>query len=192
MRSKQQLLLSDDFEIKREHGGSLAKGKRKGRRPFTPKRPIHLVLRSNYAKGERSLLHPNHARFIDALVRKLAARWNVRVYEFANASNHLHMVVRAKERRGFRGFLRALTGHIAMRVTGAAKGRKLDAAFWDVPPVYALAQLGPKELVTVKSYVVMNRLEALGLIPYRARKKRRLKGESQTPSPKPPPRSDAP
>jgi hypothetical protein len=54
-RSKQPYL-HDALRPRAEHGGSIRQGRRKLARPVDPKRPLHVVLRSEKAKGDLSLL----------------------------------------------------------------------------------------------------------------------------------------
>ncbi|MCM2323274.1 MAG: hypothetical protein NDJ90_08420 [Oligoflexia bacterium] len=107
------------------HGGDLTQGKRKTARPFDRKQALHVVLRSSKARGERSLLHPRHCNHVRALTKRLEERWGVTVYRYANAGNHLHLLVRARTRPAWQGFIRELSGGIAMLVTGARKGHGL-------------------------------------------------------------------
>ncbi len=51
----QQLNFFRPTSFKKEHGGSISTGKRKNRRPLSTKAPIHLVLKSELAIGQRAL-----------------------------------------------------------------------------------------------------------------------------------------
>src|SRR5689334_21964800 len=84
-----------------EHGGSVRLGRRKGARPVATRRPMHLVLRSSRARGPWSLRGPRTDGRIRETMRALARRYGVRVYEFANAKNHLHLLIRARRRDCF-------------------------------------------------------------------------------------------
>src|SRR4051812_25976221 len=80
----------------REHGGSVRAGLRKLARPFDGSRPLHIVLRSSRATGAWSLrLRSTEVRVRETLNR-LARRHGIRVYRFAAAGNHLHMLARAR------------------------------------------------------------------------------------------------
>jgi REP element-mobilizing transposase RayT len=113
---------------KSAHGGSLGAGKRKGKRPLSFKRPMHLVLRSEKARGQLSLLR--HATRVDALLKQQAARHHVKVLHFVNVGNHLHLKVRAYSRESFGAFLKSFTALVARRITGARKGHSFGK-FWD-------------------------------------------------------------
>ncbi|MBI4403172.1 MAG: transposase [Deltaproteobacteria bacterium] len=151
-----------------EHGGSLSVGRQKGRRPFSRKKAMHLVLRSDVAKGPLSLLQKAHACFIRTCLSKLSRRYEVRVYQFANAGSHLHLVIRAKSRESFQAFLRAFAGTVALKVTRASKNNRFGR-FWLYLCYSRLVEWGVA-FKTVKAYVWQNELEGLGLIPYQTRK----------------------
>ena len=156
------------------HGGDHTKGKRKTARPFDPKQALHVVLRSTKARGELSLLHPRHCNHILNFVDRLKIRWGIAVYRYANVGNHLHLLVRAKSRADWQGFIRELSGGIAMIVTGARKGNALERskaaglpesakrAFWD-HLVYSRIVSWGRDFTGVARYVCTNLWEAVGI-----------------------------
>src|SRR3954470_21380135 len=99
--------------VRGEHGGSLAVGRRKGARPIDTRRPMHCVLRSTRARGAWSLRRGDTDAKIRATMGALAIRTGVRVYELANAGNHLHLLLRAKRKDQLQSFLRAFAGMVA-------------------------------------------------------------------------------
>src|SRR5438132_587853 len=94
-----------------EHGGSLRSGRRKRERPVSTQRPMHVVLTSRVAFGRWSLR--KHDGVVREAMRAMARRFDVRVYNFANVGSHLHLVVRARRREAFKGFLRSFAGIVA-------------------------------------------------------------------------------
>jgi REP element-mobilizing transposase RayT len=156
------------------HGGEFARGKRKTRRPFDPKQALHVVLRSSRAKGDLSMLHPRHCKHIFALLERLKKRWNVSVYRYANVGNHLHLLIRARSRADWQGFIREFSGGIAMIVTGAKKGNALkraevidvpesaQRAFWDHLVFTRIVAFG-RDFKGVAQYVSTNLWEGLGI-----------------------------
>lgn len=162
-----------EMKSAKHFGGSyLKKSHAKTKRPITTKRSMHLVMRSSLAKGERSLL--KHARSIQELVRLQAQKFGVRVYRFANAGNHLHMVILPSSRKSLNGFLRSISGLIARIVLGAERGAAGKSAvknvqFWDQRPFTRILEWG-REYQGVIKYLVQNSLEALGFIEYTPRK----------------------
>ena len=131
---------------------------------------MHVTLRSSRARGRWSLLQKSTARFIEALIAKAGRRWRVKVYERANVGNHLHLLVKAESRDGFANFLRVLGAQIATHVTGARRGKALGVRFWDLP---AWSRLVEGDFRSVRAYIVKNSLEALRLVPYAPRPRRR-------------------
>ncbi|MBI4405103.1 MAG: transposase [Deltaproteobacteria bacterium] len=170
---RQQRNLHSSLAEHLEHGGVLSIGRRKVFRPIAIKRPMHLVFRAANAKGQFSLLQPQHARVVRHLLKRWACYFEVRVYEFANSGNHLHVLVKSKTRPGLQNFLRVFAGQVAQRVTGAEKGSPYGKRFWMLL-VYSKIIFWGRAFLAVKQYVVRNRLEALGLIAYRARTRRRM------------------
>ena len=97
-------------------GGSLLLGKRKGRRPFSSKDSLHLVLRSSWAQGENSFLRKHNKSAIERLISRTAANYQIKVYQRAIVGNHLHLVIRAKQRKQYHIFIRVLSSQIASHV----------------------------------------------------------------------------
>jgi REP element-mobilizing transposase RayT len=156
-----------------EHGGEIRRGLRKLARPVATRRPMHLVMRSLRAKGAWSMRRPGAARMVNETLRRYARRYEIRIYEFANAGNHLHLLVRSKCRIGLHNFLRVFAGIVARRMTGAGKGRR-TGPFWDML-AYSRVMSWGRDFFGVRAYVVQNELEALRVVPYRAREKRRAR-----------------
>lgn len=121
------------------------------------------------------MLRSAHERMIKREVHALARRFGVRVYQYANSGNHLHLMVRARTRRDFQAYLRTLGGIVARRITGARKG-KPAGKFWDDLAYSRVVEWG-KDFVNTKFYIVRNELEALGL-PVPARKVARARSRS--------------
>src|SRR5688500_16570410 len=103
MRTTQLTFSGLKIPTKRAFGGALLKKSHaKTARVIATKAPIHLVMRSSLATGEKSFLF--RARRIEAVIQKQAARFGVRLYDFANSGNHLHLLVLATNRRAFKNF----------------------------------------------------------------------------------------
>jgi REP element-mobilizing transposase RayT len=116
--------------VEPRHGGQTKTGQRKTSRPLEPSLPLYLVLRSSRARGAWSLKRPTtEARVKETLVT-LAKRHKIKIFEFVNGGDQLHLLVRAQSRPGFQAFLRAFAGLTARAVTGAKKG-KPAGKFWD-------------------------------------------------------------
>jgi len=197
MKNQKQLSLfndipnvSKDAASRKEHGGTLLLGKRRARRPLSIKSPLHLVLRSDFAVGARSLLR--HRSLINAILDKAAKKFGVSIYERAIVSNHIHLLIRGKNRTQLQNFFRVVAGHIAQqilrkfplirgekpRVSGGApssqiplpkRSRERENKFWQTR-IYSRILSWGREFKTVKAYVIQNTLEALGIMTYKKRK----------------------
>jgi REP element-mobilizing transposase RayT len=146
---------------RREHGGSLGVGKRKTFRPVDTRRPMHLVLRSSRAKGEYSMLRSRFEKRIRSAVYRYARENGVKVRQYANSGNHLHLLVQARTREGFQRFLKAAAGVIARIVTGAKKGSAFGR-FWDALAYSRVVEWG-RAYFTANYYVIQNEMEAAGV-----------------------------
>jgi REP element-mobilizing transposase RayT len=156
--SKARAKITRALEPRRSHGGAPSIGHRKTERPFSPKAPLHVVLRSNRAKGNWSMLHRKHRGKITAMIYIYAARFKVHVYRAANVGNHLHLLVRAEEKKHLADFLRVLAGRVAVTVSGARKHVKKIGRFWDYLCWSRLVNWG-RDFFNTRSYVVANELE---------------------------------
>ncbi|HAR44159.1 MAG TPA: hypothetical protein DCS07_16265, partial [Bdellovibrionales bacterium] len=105
---------------------------------------------------------------------RLKTRWGVSVYRYANVGNHLHLLIRAKSRSDWQGFIRELSGGISMIVTGARKGNALERSksaglaesakrgFWDHLVFTRIVSWG-KDFNHVARYVLTNLWEGAGV-----------------------------
>ena len=163
-------------KVSLEHGGQTRPGRRKIARPIDLKRPLHLVLRSSMARGPHSMLAPKHEHRIRAIVDLAAEKYDIRLYRFVNVGNHLHLLVQTRTRPAFRGFLREISGRIAMLVTGSRKSHPLELItrsgarstsgrkrFWDLLAYTRIVGWG-RDFVSLKRYFIKNHFEAAGLL----------------------------
>jgi len=188
-RAAQQAALPGlEFKKTLSFGGSLLKSSHaKTPRPLSSKQALHIVLRSDWATGPRSLLKKE--RLIQNMLLKSGRRHGVRVYRVANAGNHLHLLVRFTKRRGLQNFLRSSCGLIARKMLGAERGmaKKWDTYlapgvsqattaspsntpliprgqhFWSQRPFTRIVSWG-RDFASVLSYLKLNTLAALGFI----------------------------
>ena len=166
---------------KSAYGGELRK-KASGRlraRPLATKETMHLVMRSSQAKGAWSFRNSKNARRISQIIETFSFKYGVRVISMANAGNHLHLQIRLSSRHAYKPFIRAVTGAIAMAVTGrnrwtagGSRSRAREASanraasktpkkFWDYRPFTRIVQ-GFRAYLTLKDYVRINELEGYG------------------------------
>lgn len=149
-------------KTQRFFGGSLLKRSHAKRsRPLTTKLPLHLVLKSSQARGSRFLLNSRNAHVVFRITNAMGKKYGVRIYEYANAGDHLHMLIKLSNRHLWRPFIRELTGRIAMHVTGAKKGDGQKKSFWDQRPFTRIVDGWRRAYRIAKDYVALNQLEAL-------------------------------
>lgn len=151
---------------RQEHGGDVRQHVRKEARPFSPKCSMHVVMRSNRARGKWSLLHHHNRSRVETLVYKWANAEGVKIYRFSNVGNHLHLLLKAPSRRTLQAFLKTFAGLCARAVTGAKKGVK-TGKFWDATAYSRLIPGGAFRVLT--GYLAQNNLEAIGFRGVRLR-----------------------
>jgi putative transposase len=142
------------------YGGTL-RSSRKGRgaRAISTKHSMHTVLRSSLAIKDWSFRR--HDKAIKEILTKFASKYGVRIISVANAGNHLHMQLQFAVRSTYKAFMRAITGAIAMAVTGASRWRPLKKHFWDYRPFTRIV-IGFKAFLSLKDYIQINKLEGYG------------------------------
>lgn len=136
------------------------------------KKALHVVLRSSLATGARSFKNKEYEARIWDIVSLHAEKCGVRIYEYANGGNHLHLLFRANSRKGYNMFIRTITGLIARLVGRSEKGKPLKKKFWDARPFSRVVSFAKREFNAAKSYLHRNILEAIGWMPYVPRDKR--------------------
>lgn len=154
-----------DHKPRTEHGSDIRKGRRKLARPFDSKKFLHMVLRSKRARGIWSFLRNKNEKKIQKLIFEKADRAGVKVIRFANAGNHLHLLLKAPSKRALQRYLRTITGLIPRAVTGARKGQACGS-FWDGLAYSKIVNWG-RQFKATTNYVFKNSLEAFGIIPPR-------------------------
>jgi hypothetical protein len=172
-----------EFKKQIAFGGSLLKNSHaKVARPLSSKQALHVVLRSEVAQGNFSLL--KHERVIKNTLQKMGQKHGVKLYRVANAGNHLHLLLRFTKRRGLQNFLRGSTGLIARKVLGRERGlgrstQRNEVApplknaplnrgekkfkFWSQRPFSRIVSWG-RDFDGTLSYLKLNALEAFGFI----------------------------
>lgn len=136
-----------------EYGGSLLVGKRKRKRPVSTKAPMHLVLKSQKAKGKFAFNPSN--RKIKNLIFKMGHCFQVRILTVALNWSHIHLVVQVRERKSYVNFIRALTGAMVLLL-------KAPKGFFDLRPYTKIGTWG-RQLRNWFEYSVKNQIEAAGL-----------------------------
>jgi len=140
------------------HGGTETKGYRKLERPLSTKRPIHLVLKSHKATGKLSFLAHKNKTLVESIIREKAKKFGIKISEFANVGNHLHIKIKITSRRLFKAFLISVTNLIARKITGACRGRKFGK-FWQ-GQAFTRVLASRFEELNLHGYIKANQIEA--------------------------------
>jgi hypothetical protein len=131
--------------------GGRAKG-RKRARVFTTKKAMHFTLKA------RQLIQ-NRKRLVERELNKQAEHFGIRLYERSVNGYHLHVLLKAPSRASYRSFIRAFCGILA---------RKMGKGMWKQLP-YGRPVAWGKDFRNVVEYVLLNKLEAFGLVARRKR-----------------------
>jgi REP element-mobilizing transposase RayT len=130
-------------------------------RPFARQAPVHVILRSERAKGKHSLWLFD--RKIQHILNEESSRVGAHLMALANSGNHVHLIVRFPSPQAQKRFLRAAAGLVARLVLGAKKAtRKLKEGekFWAGRPFTRIVDWG-KALTHLRRYLVVNSQEQL-------------------------------
>lgn len=163
---KQQTHLFDYYETisekkrysRTQHGGVNTKGRRKLERPLSSRKWIHLVLKSDQAKGRFSFLNPKNSQSIKQILKRQGNKFGVKIADFANVGNHLHLKIKIKNRESFQKFLKSVTCLIARKITGATKTNPFGR-FWQGLAFTRVLQ-SSLEVLNLKGYIQANRVQA--------------------------------
>jgi REP element-mobilizing transposase RayT len=162
-----------DHKPRQEHGGAVRKGKRKLARPFSPDKAMHITLRSSRARGKWSFLKGANQKKIENLIYSRSSKYGVKILQFANVGNHIHLLMRASSKKNFQNYLRVLAGIIPRKVTGARKGVSVGK-FWD-DLIYSKIVSWGRQFNATNNYVFRNALEGFGVIPPRSESRGHVK-----------------
>jgi len=141
-------------------------------RPMDSKKALHLVLKSSQAVGEKSFKNEKFEAKVWGIVSHHAEKTGIKIYEYANGENHLHLLLRAKHRDDYRAFIRTITGLIARLVGKSKRGKPLKKKFWDARPFSRVVSFAYREFNAIKTYLLRNTLEAIGWMKYISRDSR--------------------
>ena len=147
-------------QIGKPFGGSKFKGNPKGKRPFSRKHLLHLILKSSHAKGPHSFLHPRNKKRVDALVRALAKKFGVEIRDYVNVGNHLHILIKSSHRNFITRFIRSLTGLLPRKLLKCEKGQPLGFSFWDSRPFTKIIAEGVRPFRNIIRYFNKNKRQA--------------------------------
>ncbi len=164
-RNAQQSFGGKTFNIQHFFGGLLTTERaHRTARPLSTKYPIHLVLRSSQAKEGKSFWKKENARFIQYILKKISKKWGVEILNCANVGNHLHLMIKLKNRFTYEKFICGVTGAISLHLTKWNKNkgpRRPEDKFWDFRP-YTRIVIGFAAKLRMQDYLDINKLEGLG------------------------------
>lgn len=155
------------FKFSPDFGGSLLNGKRKEARPLSTKHPLHLILKSEKARGTCSFI--NHRFAIELALAKAAAQFKVKIYDKAVSNDHIHMVIFFKSKETYKGFVRVLSAQIVRII--AEKTKMPLKNFFTQRPYTKILSWG-RQFKTALEYQVLNQMEYFGLRPKKKTRKR--------------------
>lgn len=135
-------------------------GKRKEARPLSTKNPLHLILKSEKARGIFSFI--NHRSSIESAIAKTSVRFKIKVYDKSVNNNHIHLVISFKSRANYKAWIRTLTAEIVRII--ARKTKKILREFFTQRPYTKIISWG-RQFKTVLEYQVLNQMEYFGLRP---------------------------
>jgi len=165
-----QLGFRPQFEKKfsdRFGGGKRTTRSSRGQRPLSTKASMHLILKSDLAKGKWSFLTKQNRTRVNLSVVSLARKYGVKILSAANVGNHLHLHIQIKKRWQYLHFIRVVTARIAFAVTGASKHNPLTnphgqkISFWSQRPMTRWVH-SFKDFLGLKDYIQINKFEGLG------------------------------
>jgi len=132
------------------YGGSLLNSHPKVKRPLDSKLPTHLVLRAT----KSSMRKPQYFLKVNQIVKNACRKHGVRLYEYANVGNHLHLLIKLRSRASWAAFIREVTGRIA----------QLTSTKWLHRPFTRIVRGWKKAYKMAQQYVRLNLAEAEGFI----------------------------
>lgn len=140
-------------EYTSEHGGTLAIGKRKSRRPLSLNLPHHFTLKADTKKSGSMIRQRN---VVSNTITKFSRRFHVTIHNKSINSNHCHMLISFKSRPSYLAFIRAVTATIALKTK----------VKWIQIPFSKMIHWG-REFRNAWWYIERNTHEALGVTFYK-------------------------
>lgn len=160
MKRTSQLIRLNKADV---FGGSLLKGNAKTKRFIPRKLPLHIVLKSEMAVQKYSMIARH--RLIRDLIQRQARLAGVKLYDFVNMGNHIHILAQFHSRFSYHRFIRSITGLIARVVLDVQRGSGLpnEVKFWSYRPYTRILHPGRRSLENLKTYMAKNRAQLFGV-----------------------------
>ncbi len=164
--------LNSHWKFRYCHGGTLRKSsKGRGARPLSTRDPIHLVFKINKTAIAKGLRSPRNFDLINALLKKYARRFFIKIEQLSIQRDHIHLLIRGGRRSALQSFFRVVAGQFAQCLTDTFTKRHEGEKIWKHRPFTRVVR-GFKSYIIVRDYIQLNELEVLGR-PY---SKTRLRG----------------
>jgi hypothetical protein len=106
--------------------------------------------------------HPRSLNKVNASVRQTAKKHGIRIYEYANVGNQMHLLLKLSSIPGWRAFIRELTGRISQIVQGTHKEKGFK--YFSQRPFTRIIRGWRRAYKVAKDYVLLNHLKGEGLI----------------------------
>lgn len=149
----------------KQFGGTLLKKSHaKTARPLSLKRAVHVALHSEQARGEWSLKTGRCRRIIRQVVKNQAMKHGISIREILTHGQDLHLTIKLKNRSSFAPFIRAVSGMLALLITGSGKTRALQKKFWDFRPWTRIVDL-VSEFSVVAEAGLLRHLQHIKVLP---------------------------
>ncbi len=149
-------------DYKKEFGGSLLQGKRKTKRPLSTKHPLHLVLKSTH----KGLFNPGNLS-LEKLIRFQSNKFGIQIYDLALNWSHIHCLLRIKDRKDYKKFIRSLTAILAIQIR---KSKPHLEKIFDLRPYTRILSWG-RDFKRGLDYQILNQMESLGLLTRKRKSK---------------------
>jgi len=113
------------------------------------------------------MLTMTNKRLVERTLERCAFIHHVRIKNFVNVGNHLHLLIQTKSRtyapakRNFQAFMRRFAGEVALKITGATKGCS-QGGFWGELAYTRIVEWG-RPVTILKNYFAKNFFESVGL-----------------------------
>jgi REP element-mobilizing transposase RayT len=100
---------------------------------------------------------------VHELIHETAKKYGVKIYDYANVGNHIHLLIQVTKIKLWAAFIRELTGRIAQVCIELGVQIKRDS-FWQTRPFTRIVAGWKKAFRTMKDYIYLNKIEADGYI----------------------------
>lgn len=150
-----------------QFGGAIAY--RCSRRPLYSGKALHVVLKSAACAGVFKFTNLQVRLRVEVIVKDWAKKKKITLYKVAIVSNHIHLLLRVKQRELYIEFIRALSSDLASKMKKWAKKLNIKYnKFWENRPYSRIVHFG-KHFQQCLGYLEKNTLEALGFVAYAPR-----------------------